>query len=456
MKKIMVIFAVFATMSLCSTNVNAQKYGNTEQDSMDCIMNNSLYQEFYKQKAYKDAYEPWSNVLKACPKYHINTYIRGLNILKNLYATATATEKEQYFNEMLSLFDKRAEAFGEKWNNIARKAEIYELYKPNETQKIYETYTLAKQEADNNNTLLDQQYCVKYLQATIKYVASITDENQRKEMMPAIFDVYDYASSSMDNLLIQSANELDSVTQLNDTKKMAKLQKEVDDTRSNIQALEVLIEPFASCSKIIPIYEDRFKANPNDLVLLKKITTNLESKGCMNSDLFFQATENLHALEPTPRTATLMGQMLLEKGQFEQATKYLEESEKTSTEISTKSKAALALAQCLMKSKNYSSAREAARRAVGYNKALAGKASLLIANMYLATPGQNAAWAAYDEAARARNLDPSVANDAARIMNAAHGRFPAKSDLFFKGINIGSGVSVGGWIGGSTTVRSRD
>ena len=92
---------------------------------------------------------------------------------------------------------------------------------------------------------------------------------------------------------------------------------------------------------------------------------------------------------------------------------------------------------------------------MNYDKSLSGKATLLIANMYLATPGQNAAFAAYDEAARAKSLDPSVAADANRVMNAAHGRFPTKEDLFFNGGSAGGSVAVGGWIGGSATVRTR-
>ena len=457
MKKITVMLALVSAFAFCSFNANAQKYGKTEQDSIDCLMNNSLYVEFYKQKAYADAYEPWNKVLQVCPKYHINTYIRGINILKNLYASAsTAEAKAKYFNEMIDLFNKRADAFGEKWNNIARQAEIYEQYKPEDAQKIYELYKQAKEEADKNHTILDQEFCAEYLNATIKYVMSIQDVEQRKAQSSIMFDVYDYASESLDSNLIISSNLLDSVTQIQDTKNMAKLQKEVDYTRNNIQAIEKAIEPYASCDKLIPMYEDKFKENPNDVALLKKITANLESKKCMNSDLFLNATENLHKIEPTPRSASLMGQMLMEKGQYTEAVKYLEEAEKTAPEISTKSKSALALASCLVKTKSYSAARDAARRAVSYNKSLAGKASLLIANMYLATPGHNAAWAAYDEAARAKSLDPSIASDAQRIMNAAHGRFPAKKDLFFNNIKPGTSTSVGSWIGGSTIVRSRD
>lgn len=453
MKKITLMLTIFGAFVFGATQANAQKYGATPQDSMECLMNNSLYQEYYKQKAYKDAYEPWKKVLEVCPMYHINTYIRGYNILVAMYNQATTPEeKEKYFQEMLSLFDKRGEFDGEPWNNIARKAQTYEQIKPQEKQKAFELYKQAKENADAHNTILDQQFCVQYLRATINYFASIKANN---EQMSEMFDIYDYASVAMETSLTESSNALDSVTQINDTKAMAKLHKEVDNTRSNITALETLIEPFASCDKIVPIYQDRFDANPNDLALLKKITTNLERKNCMSSDLFLHATENLHKQEPTPRTASLMGQMYLNRNDYVKAAEYLEQSEKMATETSVKTKSALALAQCLMKTNKYSDAREAARRAMSYDKSYAGKATLLIANMYLATPGQNAAWAAYDAAARARSLDPSISADAGRIMSSAHSRFPSKEDLFFKNIAVGSSVGVGGWIGGSTTVKAR-
>ncbi len=448
MKKLTLLIVTMAL--LFSGNVFAQRFGATEEDSVECIMNNSLYVEYYKAKQWKDAYEPWKKVLELCPKYHNNTYIRGNVILANLYATAaTNEEKEMYFQDMLSSCDKRGEAFGDKANNIARKAQLYSQYKPQETTTIYNLYKEASEVGGED---LEQQYCVLYLQATVNYLRDI---KATTEQMSILFDVYDYASETMELSLIQTSNELDSVTQLNDTKNMERLQKELDNTRANITALETTIEPFASCEKIIPIYENRFNDNPNDLALLKKITINLSRKDCTGSELFFKATENLHKIEPTPRSAYLMGQMLLGKEDYTNAAKYLEEAENTASDISTKSKAAYQLAMALFHSKSYAAARTAAKRASDYDKSLLGKTTLLIANMYLATPGQNAAFAAYDEAARAKALDPSVTADANRVMNAAHGRFPTKANLFFEGGSAGGSVSVGGWIGGTATVRTK-
>ena len=93
-----------------------------------------------------------------------------------------------------------------------------------------------------------------------------------------------------------------------------------------------------------------------------------------------------------------------------------------------------------------------------------GKAVLLVANMYLKSAVscashegkiRGAAWVAYDEAARAKAIDPSIAADAQKVMNAAHSQWPSKEDMFFNSINQGSAFSVGCWIGKGTTARCR-
>ena len=60
MTKLVSLLTLIAIFSIATSSF-AQKYGNTPKDSIDCIMNNSLYQEFYNQKNYTDAYEQWKN-----------------------------------------------------------------------------------------------------------------------------------------------------------------------------------------------------------------------------------------------------------------------------------------------------------------------------------------------------------------------------------------------------------
>ena len=78
--KFVIVAAAAISMSLAA---NAQsKWGDTPDDSIACISNVSLYQEFYKQKSYTDCYEPWRQILKHCPRFGKSVYQRGSTIMK--------------------------------------------------------------------------------------------------------------------------------------------------------------------------------------------------------------------------------------------------------------------------------------------------------------------------------------------------------------------------------------
>ena len=458
MRKTIFSLAAFAVI-LGVGEVNAQRFGQTPEDSSACIMNNSLYQEFYKQKNYKDAYEPWTQVVKHCPKYHINTFIRGGNILKNMIATAAnPADRNKYIDEYIALQDIRSAAFGEEYNNIATKAKILTEYRPDQKEQIYNLY---KEAATKGGANLDGQYCPLYVEATINYLHSI---KANSEQMSMLFDAYDYASETLEATVKQRKAELASVQAEGNAKKIKKAETEYNNAVSYLTLTEQMIEPFASCDKIIPIYEPKFKANPNDIELLRKITTNLDRKNCTKSDLFFAATENLHKLEPTPKSAYMMGKMLIDKENYKEAAVYLEEAVKTFEDNDSKAKASYLLATALMNSGQLSAARTAAYQVADFDKTLEGKAVLLVASMYLKSSVscashegkiRGAAWVAYDEAAKAKSIDPSIEAEANKIMSSARSQWPSKEDMFFNSINPGSAFSVGCWIGRGTTARSR-
>lgn len=459
MRKV-VFFTAFAAMVLGAVNVNAQKYGKTPEDSSACLINNSLYQEFYKQKNYKDAYQPWSKVLKHCPNYHVNTYIRGANILKYMIANAaTPAERDKYIDEYLAMQDARTMAFGEEYNNIAQKAKILSEYRPDSKEQIYKLY---KEASEKGGDKLDAQYCPLYVTATIQYLAYIKANNEQMDML---FTAYDYATSTLESIISNDKKLLEQLKASGNAKEIKKVETDMKNATSYLAITEEIIAPYASCEKIIPIYEPKFKTNPNDLALLKKITTNLERKGCTDSELFFAATENLHKLEPTGKSAFLMGTMLMSRDQSKEAAVYLEEAVNKLEDNDAKAKAAFVWAQALMNSGQYAAARNVANQIPQYDKSLEGKAVLLVANMYLRSAVscashegkiRGAAWVAYDEAARAKSIDPSLADEAQKVMNSARGQWPLKADMFFNSIQPGQGFTVGCWIGKGTTARSRD
>ena len=59
------------------------KYGDTPEQQAACKENLSLYETYYKQKNYDDAYPFWKQACDVCPpKVSQNMYIKGVNLLK--------------------------------------------------------------------------------------------------------------------------------------------------------------------------------------------------------------------------------------------------------------------------------------------------------------------------------------------------------------------------------------
>lgn len=447
MRKLVSLLMLFAALSI-ATKTYSQVYGNTPQDSLDCINNNYIYQDFYNQKNYEDAYGPWNNVLKVCPRNQLNLYIRGAVILKSLISQAKTPEQEQkYLDELLALYDKRTEAFGQEANNIAHKAKDLSEIRPNEKERIYKLYKEAVEKGGKNGIELDDQFKLLYFKSCFEYLQSI---KANEEQMSTLFDAYDYTSSALEISLNQSKES-------GDTKTSSKVE-------SYIEALEKSIEPFASCEKILPIFQAKYDKDSTNIDLLKRITTNLERKGCTKSDLFFKSTQTLHKLEPTSKSAFMLGQMFAVKGDEKTASIFFKEALDKAEDNETKAKACYLWAQTLMSSNQYSSAREAFYQVLDYDKSKEGQCLYYIASMYLSSAAscashegkiRGAAWAAYDKAERAKALDPSIAEKCDALMRSAIGQWPTKENAFFYEISERQPYTVGCWINESTTVRLR-
>lgn len=447
MKKLVSLLMLFAAFSI-STKTYAQVYGNTIQDSLDCINNNYIYQDFYNQKNYEDAYGPWNNVLKVCPKNQEDLYIRGAIILRSLIEQVKTPEEEQkYLDELLSLYDKRTEAFGHGANNIARKAKDLSEIRPNEKQRIYNLYKEAVEKGGKNGIELEDQFKLLYFKSCFEYLESI---KANEKQMSELFNVYDYASTVLE-LSLNHAKEL------NDTNAYTKIESYID-------TLEKNIEPIASCEKLFIIYQTKYNKDSTNIDLLKNITTNLKRKGCIKSDLFFKATESLHKLEPTSKSALMMGQIHADKGDDESASIFFKEALDKAEDNETKAKACFLWAQTLMSLSQYSQARQAFYQVLDYDKSKEGECLYSIASMYLssaascATQGgkiRGAAWAAYDKAERAKALDSSIVEKCDSLMRSAKGQWPTKENASFYEISENQPYTVGCWINESTTVRLR-
>lgn len=436
MKRLKVILGIGLVMtSLLSWG---QKYGNTPEDSVECIKNLNIYQEFYKQKNYADAYESWYWVYNNCPKASINTYIRGSVILKNLIAQTKDQEKQkEYIQLLLACWDKRTEAgFGQEGVNMGRKAYDMMVYTPNQVELIYNTF----QKSIELGGAADYVIPFYYLQATINMYKS------NKIDKTVIIDVYEQASSMLEDLRDASPSDTNVISTLNN--------------------IEIAFQPYASCEDLIELYTKKFAEIKNDVNTLKKLANLLDKKDCTDSPLFFNVVEALHKLDPTSKTAYLMGKMCYSKKEYDKVVSYLSDNNiiKELPKPSDKINAYLLLANSYGTIGNGAKGREAINKALEINPNN-GKAYIILGNLYAqsadrcgdeAEVSKKAAyWTAVDKYIKAKNVDPSVTEMADQLIGTYSRHFPSSSDLFMHGYEEGGAYRVGCWIQETTTIRSR-
>ena len=443
MRKLKIVLIAAAALSM-SLAANAQsKWGETPEDSVACISNVSLYQEFYKQKSYTDCYEPWRQILQHCPRFSKTVYQRGSTIIKSMINVAqTAEERDGYIDELMRTYDQRIQYFGEEAKVKAMKAQDLSTLRPKAVKEIYETYADAIRVGAHE---LDENYVTLYFKSTVDYVqAGLADPT-------LVVDNYDIASDLLDSLLTLNVEADDSVN-------AAKI-------RTYIASVESVFSPYASCDQLKEIYQKKFEADPNNIALLKKITGIMIKKGCTEDNpLFFDATEKLYELEPSPSTAMRMGQMCWSKKQYGKAVEYVQDALKSLTDKKDRYRAYIILGLSYSGQGSYSAARTAFLNAAETDRTK-GEPYLQLAQAYAKSSrsiddgmgGRSAYWAAVDDLRHAKQVEPTdeIISFADKLISSYSSYFPKKNDAFMLDLIDGHSYTVPGWIGRSTIIRTR-
>jgi tetratricopeptide (TPR) repeat protein len=420
---------------------SGSKYGS---DSVTCIMNISLYREFFKQwkasdyksETINDLVGPWRWVLLNCPKGTQNTYIDGVKIVSwYIENTADPALKNKYIDTLMYVYDQRILYFGKEGYVLGRKGVDLSTYRPSDTEQIYKDLKKSV-ELEGENTA--GPVLIYYMKAAIAMA------KEGKTDSTVIFDTYDISTQVIDKNLVKNAEN-------------AEEKANWETIQNNI---ELLLEPFATCPDLVRIYRKKFDATPDDIVLLKKITKILDDKNCQNDQLYFEATKKLYALEPSPESAYLIGKMLLNEGKYSEAIDYLKEGEKLQDPKMIE-KSYWYIAQAYRAMNNFPASRTYALKVASLNPAN-GDPYIMIGDLYAESAkdcGDNdltsrvAFWAAVDKYAKAKQVDPSKAEEADKKINTYSLYFPPVATIFFYTLKEGDTYRVECWINEDTKIR---
>src|SRR5688572_29727529 len=109
MKKFLLISVLVLTAATFTSAQNGPKYGT---DSVACITNISLSNEYFKQGNYADALEPWRWVFNNCPASTKRAYLNGATMFEQLIAGAKdPVTKQKYVDTLMLIYDQRVKYF---------------------------------------------------------------------------------------------------------------------------------------------------------------------------------------------------------------------------------------------------------------------------------------------------------------------------------------------------------
>jgi tetratricopeptide (TPR) repeat protein len=241
------------------------------------------------------------------------------------------------------------------------------------------------------------------------------------------------------------------------TKESAK--KNYQTAKENIDAF-FINSGVATCENLQDIYAPKVEENKSNIEYLKSVITVMQKLGCREAEAYFAASEYAHAIEPTAATAFGCGAMYYKKGDIEKSVQYFDNAIELEEDLIQKADYCFTVAQILFGNKQLSKARQYARKSIEYNGAN-GKPYILIAQMYATSPNWSdepalnkcTYFAVIDKLQKAKSVDPSIAEEADKHIRTYAGYTPKDEDLFFIGLKKGNAVTIGGWIGETTTIR---
>ena len=417
----------------------------------DCNKNSSISHEAVRAGNFKDAYLPWKEVLKACPTLRYYTFSDGQKILRAFLSEIkdrNSADYKKYFDELMELHDLKIKyipefiAKGTKLSTsvdgaLGAKALDYIALAPK--MDVNQAYNWFKQSVDAEKGNSEGAILHYFLDMSLNKLK--IDTNHKEQFIQDYLTASEYAD--------------DAVTAEPDANKKKTLQQ----VKDNLVAM-FINSGTADCESLQSIYGPKVEANQTDSAYLKKAIAVMKMMKCTESEAYFQASYYMYKINPTADAATGCGYMAYKKGDFDTAIKYFDEALSLESDSEKKAQLCYIVAASLFNSKKLSQARSYLQKAIGFKENF-GDAYILLAQLYASSPNWNdesalnkcTYFVVIDKLQRAKAVDPSVADKANELISTYARYTPKAEDLFMLGIKAGDRVTIGGWIGESTTVR---
>jgi tetratricopeptide (TPR) repeat protein len=360
----------------------------------------------------------------------------------------TSAEYKKYFNELMDVHDTRMKhipEFQQKMRGVlsvetalGNKAIDYLTYAPDVDVNL--AYKWLSESVNGAKAEAAPTVFQLYVELSLQIFKS--NESHKEQF------IQDYlnASQYVDDALVTEEKEI--------------VRNTLQTIKENLVAF-FINSGIADCESLEAIYTPKIEENKNDLTYLKKVIGIMKTMRCTDQEAYFNASLYSYQLEPTAAAAAGCAYISFKKGNIDAAVKFFDKAIELEQEESKKAEWAYATAVVLSSNKRSSQARAYAQKAININPNY-GAPHILIANLYAGSPNWNdkpvlnkcTYFLVLDKLQKAKSVDPSVTEDANKLISTYSKYTPAINDLFMVGgYKIGDRIIIGGWIGEATIIR---
>ncbi|MCW5900212.1 MAG: hypothetical protein KIT10_13175 [Flavobacteriales bacterium] len=414
------------------------KYGATPEDSVTCVQNLSLYQEFMKQNSLNDAYAPWRRVLDVCPASSKGVYQNGTRLLSTfIQKEKDPARKAALTDSLYVIYDLRIAHFGEQAFVLGRKGVDMLMFSPDRCQ---DAFNILKESVDLGGARSEAGTLSGYYQALNCLYGQ--GKATKDQMLQDYVTIMEHIDANLSNEHMKPE----------DREYFVK-------ARDNVYAMFFKV---AECEDIGRIVTDMLKTRADDQELKVRLLRVLNSKECTEEKVYLSLAQQVHEAAPSSESAYSLGMYLVKRNDLGGAARYFKEAADLCNGCPDKVRYLLKAGQVASANGNHSLSRGYAGQILQIEPRN-GEAMILVGNAISAQAGGCDApqswgvyWLAYDQYSKARSSDPSVADKAGDRMAASQARFPTASEAFFHQLTDGQSFQVNcGGLNESTTVRTR-
>lgn len=402
------------------------------EDKSTAEEKNVLYTDAMNNGDFEAAKGPHRWLLENAPNLNTAIYINGEKIYKGLVEkTKDEAQKEVYLDSLMLIYDLRMEHCNQEADVMERKA--YSLYRytinngKEAFPKILEAFDKAYELNGDDIAYYMHMPYMSVLVYNKKYLDNLTDAE--------ILERYDKIIESIDAQI----------------QKGGKYTEKLKEYRGKIDGLLVSVID-VDCDFVKKNLAPKFRENPDDLQLAKKIFSFMLNGKCTDDPLWLEAGKVIQQQEPNYGLAKNLGLKFKSSGDLEQAEEYFTKAIELTDDPSRKAEMYLLLGEL----KSGSEAMQMYRNALDADPSNK-EAYNAIGNVYFQSydecrKGQDVVkdravyLLAYDMYQKAGNQS---------MMQSASQQFPSKEDIFTYNYNKGDKITVDCW-GQTTTIRSRD